>query len=73
MMGRMPMRMTPLPSVELSYPAEWLLDIFNSRGDRPQFRPYQQIPTPPVPWSLNWGWHVIAGAIVIGAALIHFL
>ena len=50
--------------VQLSYPAEWLLDIFNNGSKRPGYQ-YQYMPEPhPMPWM--W---IILVLLGIGIAL----
>ncbi len=63
--------MTPL-----SYPAEWLLDIFNNGAKcrRISREPYLcMITTPGIPWILEYGWRIIAGLLVVEIVLGGFL
>lgn len=68
--------------VPLSYPAEWLLDIFNSgfpaRTSRIFRAPYIfEVPSPPMPWILDNGWWVLPLLLTIeiflGGHLCHVL
>lgn len=70
------MGLKPQPMVPLSYPSEWLLDIFNNGATcrRISRQPYiAVIQTPTTPWVLDYGWHVIAGAVVVGGILIYLI
>jgi hypothetical protein len=67
-MGIKPARMVPI-----AYPSEWLLDIFHNgaRCTRISRQPYVcMIQTPPMPWALVWGWRIVAGLLILAAAVL---
>jgi hypothetical protein len=69
------MGIKPAPMTSLSYPAEWLLDVFNGRARTA--RPYQlAIETPRAPWLLRgtWlqnGWKLV-GVGLLAIAILTF-
>jgi hypothetical protein len=55
------------------YPSEWMLDVY-SESKRFRQRPYVfDVPTPPIPWPLVYGWRIIGATLVVGSIAIYFV
>jgi hypothetical protein len=62
--------------VPLTYPAEWMLDTFHGKTlqyNRTRACYEWTIPTPPMPWLLDWGWPIIGVLLIAEIVLLFFV